>query len=64
MSAAFQRVVAELNLDTSDLFTKVLAAAFALQDERDELRAAAERWRLAYESVVRLEQQTKKAPGD
>ena len=63
MSAAFQRVVAELNLDTSDLFTKVLAAAFALQDERDELRAAAERWRLAYESVVRLEQQTKKAPG-
>lgn len=39
MNAAFDRVVAELNLDTSDLFTKVLATAFALQDERNELRA-------------------------
>jgi hypothetical protein len=33
-------VVKELGLDTTDPFTRVLAAAFALQDAYDESRAA------------------------
>ena len=34
----YDRVVAELNLDTNDPFTKILANTFALADQRDHLK--------------------------
>ena len=39
MRAALQKVVDDFNLDIKDPFTRLIAAAFSFQDERDELRA-------------------------
>lgn len=36
MRAALQKVVDDFNLDINDPFTRIIAAAFAFQDERDE----------------------------